>query len=155
MRSVICAVLNTGGIWGLGKGLTEAIEYIEEGDQHHGRDIDSIAPFSEIERAGGKVSTFGKDIGKERNRVRHRRQDDEGAGQIQECHRASKRNGAETRGDDSHEECRGHGARETLRDVGEEARERHGIVAGKSPIDTGVLFFSSTMVSFLNVLGPF
>lgn len=101
-------------LWGK---LTEAIEHVEEGDQHHGSNIDGVAPFSEIEGPRGEVSTFGEDVGKERYRIRHRRQDDEGARQIQEGHRATKRNGSETCGNDSHEECRGHGARETLRDV--------------------------------------
>lgn len=49
--------------------LTEAIEYVEEGDQHHSCDIYGITPFPKIEWTTGEVSAFGDDVGRERNRI--------------------------------------------------------------------------------------
>lgn len=81
--------------------LTEAVEDVEEGDQHHGYDVDGGSPFAHVKGSPGEVLAFSHDVRQERDQVGHRRQDDEGACQIEEGCGTSDRNGAETGRDDS------------------------------------------------------
>lgn len=118
-----------------GHKLTEAIKHVEHRNQRHSGEIHGIAPFSKTERALGEMPPFCQDICQERNGVRHGGENDERPRQIEEGSRATKRDGAQPRGNDGHKESRGHRTRQTLLDAGKQAREGHSIVAGKSPVD--------------------
>lgn len=80
---------------------TEAVEDIEEGDEHHGCHVHSGSIFAQMEGSLGEVPAFRQDIGQKRDGVGHGGEDDEGARQVEEGCGAADRDGTETGRDDS------------------------------------------------------
>ena len=81
--------------------LTEAVEDIKEGDEKNGDDVDWCAQCPQMEWTPGEVLSLGQDIGHERDGIRHSTKHDKRACQVKESCAASKRDGAQTSGDNS------------------------------------------------------
>ena len=116
-----------------GQGVREAIQYVEEGREHDRRAVDEVARFPHVEGPGRDVLAAGEEVGREGEDVGGGAENDEGAREVGEGGAGAEGDGAEAGGQDSREHGGFDGTAELLVDVGEEAGEGDGVVAGQGP----------------------
>lgn len=119
-------------------GLTEAEEYAKKENEKHCKSIYKEPEFAKVEGASRKVLPPGNHVGSKRNGIRHRRQDDEGTGQVDEGGRTAEGDGTESGSNHRYEQCRVNGTTQGFVDSSEQRREWDGIVSCQSPVDPRV-----------------
>ncbi len=113
--------------------LTEAEKYVEQYDEEHGQTLHDEPRLAHPERARSHSLAAAEEVGRDRDRIRRRRQNDEAARQIQECRLRAKRNRTEPNIENADEYHRLDRAAELVVDLAEELRAWGDVVSRQCP----------------------